>query len=127
MLMTTMRKVVATEMPGTTGASSLTRTWRMVSIACTKVATNSPIACWLGRSCRKVCTIRGENCAIASWTTTIVMDSTVATRLTSEPATAPRMASAASGPPMTLIETASKPKWLSKDVVTRLMTIPATA
>jgi len=45
------------------------------------------------------CTIRGENWPMASWTTTIVMVSTSAVRLTIEAATVERIAVAASGPP----------------------------
>ena len=62
------------------------------------MATKSPIASWLGLSRRIRCTIRGENCPIASWTTTIVIVSTSAARLTIEAATVERIAAAASGP-----------------------------
>ncbi len=85
--------------PGTCG-SSPNCTSRMPSMACTNVATNSPIAIWLGLSRRIVCTMRGENCPIASWTTTIVIVRTSAVRVTIEAATVLRMASAASGPPV---------------------------
>jgi hypothetical protein len=44
--------------------------------------------------------MRGENWPIASWTTTIVIVRTSAARLTIDVATAERMTSAASGPPV---------------------------
>ena len=59
-----------------------------------------PIAIWLGRSRRIRCTMRGENCPIASWTTTIVIVRTSAASDTMEAATVDRIASAASGPPV---------------------------
>ena len=71
-----------------------------MSIACTNVATNSPTANWLGLSRRKFCTIRGENCPIASWTTTIVIVKTSAASDTIDAAIVERIASAASGPPV---------------------------
>ena len=43
--------------------------------------------------------MRGENCPIASWTTTIVIVSTSAARLTIEAAIVVRITMAASGPP----------------------------
>ena len=58
------------------------RTSRRASIAWANVATKRPIAIWLGLSWRIVCTMRGENCPIASWTTTIVIVRTSAARLT---------------------------------------------
>ena len=81
-------------------AESPISTSRIASMAKAKVPTNMPIANWLGRSRRIVCTIRGENWPIASCTTTIVIVSTNAARLTIDVATAPRIASAASGPPV---------------------------
>jgi len=80
----------------------------------------------LTRSWRKVCTMRGENCPIASWTTTIVMDRTVATRLIIEAATAPRMPRAASGPPMTESGMSRKSVIESRVVVMTLRMRPAT-
>ena len=59
-----------------------------------------PMANWLGLSLRIGCTIRGENCPIANWTTTMVIVSTSAARLTIDVATAPRIVKAASGPPV---------------------------
>ncbi len=64
------------------------------------MATNRPMATWLGLSCRNVCTIRGENCPMANCTTTMVIVSTSAARLTIEAATVERMAMAMSGPPV---------------------------
>ena len=75
-------------------------TSRIASMAWANVATNSPIASWLGRSRRNVCTIRGENCPIASWTTTIVIVSTRAASETIDVAIVPRIPKAASGPPV---------------------------
>ena len=87
MLASTRRYDVATAMPGTWPVPSpRSTTSRIVSTACTKVATKSPIASWLGLSRRIRCTIRGENCPIASWTTTIVIVSTSVARLTIETA-----------------------------------------
>ena len=71
----------------------------MVSIACTKVATNNPMAIWLGRSRSSRCTIRGENWPMASCTTTSTMVRTSAVRLTIEVATVVKIYSAASGVP----------------------------
>src|SRR5918994_1240043 len=85
--------------PGTEPPPSK-RTSRMASMAWAKVATNRPMANWLGLSRRNVCTIRGENCPMASWTTTMVMVRTSAARLTIEPATVERIWMAASGPPV---------------------------
>ena len=76
------------------------RTSRIASIACANVATNRPIAIWLGLSRRMVCTIRGENCPIASWTTTMVIVRTSAVSVTIDVAIVLRMAIAASGPPV---------------------------
>ena len=96
MLMSTSTNAVTTEMPGTLPVPSpLLVTSRRTRIACTKVATNSPIASWLGLSRRIRCTIRGENWPIASWTTTIVIVSTSAVRLTIDAATVDRIAAAA--------------------------------
>ena len=81
--------------------SPLIVTSRRVTIAWAKVATNSPMALWLGLSCSSRCTIRGENWPIASWTTTIVIVRTSAAMLTIEAATVDRIGMAASGPPTT--------------------------
>ena len=72
-----------------------------------------PIASWLGLSRRNVCTIRGENWPIASWTTTIVMVSTSAASDTIEAAMVERIATAASGPPVSPSGTSLKSKALS--------------
>ena len=80
---------------------------RSVSIACTKVAMKSPTAIWLGLSRRNVCTMRGENCPIASWTTTIVMVSTSAASDTIDAAMVERIWRAASGPPVSELGTRS--------------------
>ena len=69
-------------------------------MAWANVATKMPIANWLGLSRRILCTMRGENWPIASWTTTIVIVRTSAARLTIDVATAERMTRAASGPPV---------------------------
>ena len=79
----------------------------MASIAWANVATNSPIANWLGLSCRNVCTMRGENWPIASCTTTIVIVRTSAVRLTIDAAMVDRIAIAASGPPVSAVGTSS--------------------
>ena len=76
-------------------------TSRSASMANTNVATKRPIASWLGLSRRTRCTIRGENWPMASWTTTIVIVSTSAARLTIDAAMVARTAVAASGPPTT--------------------------
>ena len=90
--------------PGTlTGSPKWTS--RMASIEWAKVATNSPMANWLGLSCRNVCTMRGENWPMANCTTTIVIVSTSTVRVTIDSAMALRIASAASGPPLMLWET----------------------
>ena len=75
-------------------------TSRSASIAWAKVATKRPIAIWLGLSRRIVCTMRGENCPIASWTTTIVIVRTSAVSVTIDAAIVVRIAIAASGPPV---------------------------
>ncbi len=75
-------------------------TSRIASIAWANVATKRPIAIWLGLSRRIVCTMRGENWPIASWTTTMVMVSTSAVSVTIETAIVLRIAMAASGPPV---------------------------
>ncbi len=67
----------------------------------------SPIAIWLGLSRKIVCTMRGENWPIASCTTTIVMVSTSAASDTIEAATVDKIASAASGPPVSHSGTSS--------------------
>ncbi len=64
-----------------------------------------PIASWLGRSWRIVRTIRGENCPIASCTTTRTIVSTMPVSMIIDAATVPRIASAASGPPVSSIGT----------------------
>ena len=74
----------------------------MAIMAWAKVATNRPIANWLGRSRRNVCTIRGENWPIANCTTTIVIVSTSAASDTIEPAIVVKMPIAASGPPSSI-------------------------
>ena len=103
MLASTSRNAVRTAIPGTWPVPSpLFVTSRRARIACTNVATKRPIASWLGLSRRIRCTIRGENWPIASWTTTMVIVSTSAVRLTIEAATVDRIAVAASGPPTTL-------------------------
>ncbi len=108
MLTRTSTKAVSTAMPGTWPVPSpLFVTSRNARIAWTKVATNRPIASWLGLSWRMRCTIRGENWPIASWTTTMVIVSTSAVRLTIDAATVERIAVAASGPPIRLSGIAS--------------------
>ena len=62
-------------------------------MAWANVATNSPMANWLGSSCRNVCTMRGENWPIASWTTTMVMVRTKAASDTIDAAIVSRIAS----------------------------------
>ena len=100
MLASTRRYDVATATPGTCPVPSpRSTTSRIVSTACTKVATKSPMASWLGLSRRIRCTIRGENCPIANWTTTIVMVSTSVARLTIETAIVVRIAVAEVGRP----------------------------
>ena len=69
-------------------------------MAWANVATNSPIANWLGLSRRNVCTIRGENWPIANCTTTIVIVSTKVANDTIDTAIVVRMPIAASGPPV---------------------------
>ena len=71
--------------------------------------------------------MRGENCAMASCTMTIVMARTVATRLIIEAATVPRMARAASGPPMSSGGMSWKSNARSVNVVAALRASPATA
>ena len=89
--------------PGTFPVPSpLIVTSRRVTIAWANVATNSPIAIWLGLSCRSRWTIRGENCPIASWTTTMVIVSTMLAMLTIDAAIVDRIGTAASGPPVML-------------------------
>ena len=100
MLARTSMNAVTTAIPGTLPVlSPLIVTSRAARMECTNVATKSPIASWLGLSRRIRCTIRGENCPIASWTTTIVIVSTSAVRLTIDAATVVRMIKAESGPP----------------------------
>ena len=62
MLTRTRMNAVTTAMPGTLPVPSpLMVTSRSARIAWTKVATNRPIASWLGLSRRMRCTMRGEN------------------------------------------------------------------
>ena len=68
-------------------------------MAWANVATNSPIASWLGLSRKNVCTIRGENWPIANCTTTIVIVSTSVASETIDTAIVVKMPIAASGPP----------------------------
>ena len=75
-------------------------TSRIVNMAWANVATNNPMASWLGRSCRNVCTMRGENWPIASCTTTIVIVNTSVANDTIDTAIVSRIAIAASGPPV---------------------------
>jgi hypothetical protein len=108
MLASTRTNAASTAMPGTWPVPSpLFVTSRSARIACTNVATNRPIASWLGLSRRMRWTIRGENWPMASWTTTMVIVSTSAVRLTIDAATVERNAVAASGPPTRLLGTAS--------------------
>lgn len=58
------------------------------------------MAIWLGLSWRNVWTMRGENWPMANWTTTMVIVSTSAVRLTIDAATVDKMATATSGPPV---------------------------
>ncbi len=103
MLTSTSTNAVTTAIPGTLPVPSpLFVTSRRARMACTNVATNRPIANWLGLSRRIRCTIRGENWPIASWTTTIVIVSTSAVRLTIDAATVERITVAASGSPARL-------------------------
>jgi len=99
MLANASAKVAMTATPGTCpGRSVLPRsTSRMASKEWTKVATNRPMASWLGRSRSRRCTMRGETGPIASWTTTRTMVRTSAVRLTIDAATVWRIANTASG------------------------------
>src|SRR6185436_18535638 len=102
MLIRINTKATTIASPGTNPFRSLrdgAATSRITSIAWAKVATNTPIANWLGRSRRMVRITRGVNCPIANWTTTIVMVSTRPVSVTMDIATVVRMASAASGSP----------------------------
>ena len=96
----TSRNATTTASPGTVPLPlpSLTRTSRIASMAWANVATNMPIANWLGLSRRIRCTMRGENWPIASWTTTIVIVKTSAVRLTIDVATAERIDEGGVGP-----------------------------
>ena len=85
--------------PGTCPSPS-NCTSRMASMAWANVATNRPIANWLGRSRKNVCTMRGENWPIANCTTTIVIVNTNAASETIDAAIVSKIASAASGPPV---------------------------
>ena len=85
--------------PGTCPSPSKC-TSRRASMAWAKVATNKPMANWLGRSRRKVCTMRGENWPIASCTTTIVIANTSVASETIDTAIVSKIATAASGPPV---------------------------
>ena len=103
MLASTRTKAVITANPGTVPSPlPVGVTSRMASTAWTNVATKSPMAIWLGLSRKIRCTMRGENWPIANWTTTMVMVSTRAVRLTIDSATVPRIVKAASGPPTNL-------------------------
>ena len=102
-----------------------TRTSRIASMACANVATKMPIANWLGLSRRIRCTMRGENCPIASWTTTIVIVRTSAARLTIDVATAERITSAASGPPVNVCGISPWSKRSSIQSVANESTTPA--
>ena len=75
-------------------------TSRRASMAWAKVATNKPIANWLGRSRRKVCTMRGENWPMANCTTTMVIANTSVASETIDTAIVSKIATAASGPPV---------------------------
>ena len=96
----------------------------MAIIACANVATNKPIDNWLGRSCRNVCTIRGENWPIANCTTTIVIVSTNVANDTIDTAMVVRIANAASGPPVIHDGITSKPKARSMATVPSDNTMP---
>ena len=100
-------------------------TSRIVNMAWANVATNSPIASWLGRSCRNVCTIRGENWPIANCTTTIVIVNTSVANDTIDTAIVSRIAIAASGPPVSHRGTASKSNQRSIAIVPIDTTTPA--
>ena len=89
MLATTITKATTIARPGT--VSPATSTSRSDSTAWANVATNRPMAIWLGLSCRNVCTMRGENWPMASCTTTIVIVSTSVARLTIDSATVERI------------------------------------
>ena len=86
-------------------------------MAWAKVATKIPIANWLGLSWRNVWTMRGENWPMANWTTTIVIVRTSAVRLTMDAATVERIASAASGPPVSVSGINSKSSEASMAIV----------
>ncbi len=110
--------------PGTEPFS--TSTSRRATIAWAKVATNRPMAIWLGLSCRNVCTMRGENCPMANCTTTMVIVNTSAARLTIEAATVDRMAMAMSGPPVKVCGISSKSVLRSTATVANDKATPAT-
>src|SRR4029453_6231928 len=102
MLIRINTKATTIASPGTNPVGSLrdgAATSRITSIACANVATNTPIANWLGRSRRIVRITRGVNWPIANCTTTIVMVRTKTVSVTIDIATVVRMASAASGSP----------------------------
>ena len=99
MLVSTSRYPTATAIPGTWPSPS-NCTSRIATIECANVATNSPMASWLGLSRRNVCTIRGENCPIANCTTTIVIVNTSVASDTIDTAIVVRIPIAASGPPV---------------------------
>jgi hypothetical protein len=69
-----------------------------------KVATNTPIASWLGRSRRIVRSTLGVNWPIANWTTTIVIVKTRPVSVTLDAATVVRIASAGSGSPESVLD-----------------------
>ena len=100
-------------------------TSRIATMAWANVATNSPIASWLGRSRRNVCTIRGENCPIANCTTTIVMVSTSVASDTMDTAIVVKIPIAASGPPVSHRGITSNPHSRSSASVATDSTSPA--
>src|SRR4051812_1960073 len=123
MLGTTSTYAASTARPGTVPASKFTS--RRASIACANVATKSPMAIWLGLSCRIVWTMRGENWPIASCTTTIVTVRTSAHSVPSGAAVVLRIAAAASGPPVRNFGTSSNSVIRSIAIVPNDNTMPA--
>ena len=101
MLSTIRTKATMMASPGTGSPGSVDMILRMASIEWANVATKTPIASWLGRSRRMARTMRGENCPMASCTTTKTMVRTRPVRVTIDVATLPRIINAASGPPVT--------------------------
>ena len=124
MLLSTRMKATTIARPGTCPSPSKW-TSRNASMAWANVATNNPIASWLGRSCRNVCTMRGENWPMANWTTTIVIVNTKVANDTMLTAIVSRMAVAASGPPVSHLGTSSNPNKLSTAIVPIETTTPA--